>query len=351
MTNYTLQDFDFELPKELIAQEPVHPRESAKLLEINNDKITEYRVSDLVSLISSKDLIVINNTKVIKSRLIAKRHKSTFIVTLHKPLLNNEWLAFVTKSKRLQKGDSLNITTEASLTILNKKPTGEIKVKFNNVDNILAFLEKNGYIPLPPYIKREEINNQDDASNYQTIFAKKEGAVAAPTASLHFTENLLSQLKQKQVTITEVTLHVGAGTFLPVKVDNIAEHAMHHEYGEVSQETLELIKKTKQNGGRVIAVGTTSLRILEHIAKLEQEGIKITNGYKGETNIFIYPPYKFKTVDALITNFHTPKSTLFMLVCAFAGINNVKKAYNFAVEHNYRFFSYGDCTFLHKKDL
>lgn len=343
-TNLTLADFDFNLPKELIAQEPISNKNSTKLLEIKDGCYKDYTTNDLLCLIKPNDLLIVNNTKVIKSRLLAKKGVASFIVTLHKALPNGNWLAFTTKTKRLHPGNVLELVANSTLKILSKNNTGEIEVAFKGNTSLDSFLENYGFMPLPPYIKRKNINNQEDLSNYQSIFAKNKGAVAAPTASLHFSEELLNKIKQNGTKVVEVTLHVGAGTFLPVKTTIIKDHIMHSEYGEVSAKAANLIKETKDKGGRIIAVGTTTLRILEHVAKIHGNIVP----FKGETNIFIYPGFKFKVVDKLITNFHTPKSSLFMLVCAFAGIDNIKQAYAYAISKNYRFFSYGDCTLLHK---
>lgn len=351
MDSLTLDKFDFFLPKELIAQEPQNPRGSSKLLEVNNGKLIPHSFNNVIDLLNENDLLIVNNTKVIKSRIIAKKNNSSFVLTLHKSYPTNDgkikWLGFVNHSKKLNEGDTLDLANNVILTIIKKLTGGEILVEFNNLQSdLFSYLEKYGYIPLPPYIKRENINVEEDSINYQTIFANIEGAVAAPTASLHFTEEIYESIKSKKVKTCEVTLHVGAGTFLPVKTQNIKEHVMHKEYGEVSEEVISLIGETKQKGGRVIAVGTTVLRILEHLYSKGEP----TQSFKGETDIFIYPGFEFKVIDALITNFHTPKSTLLMLVSAFAGVENIKKAYEYAVNNQYRFFSYGDSTFLHKEN-
>lgn len=342
----TLEDFNFNLPKELIAQKPNLNKEFAKLLEINGPSYTDYCIKDVVKLIHPNDLLIVNNTKVIKSRILAKKSNSSFVITLHKALQNGNWLAFSNKTKKLLINDHLSLNGNNQIKIVRKLESGDIEVSFTGEDSLDSFLENYGYMPLPPYIKRENINTTEDEKNYQSIFAKNKGAVAAPTASLHFTKNILQQVKKQGTKIAEVTLHVGAGTFLPVKTNIISEHKMHSEYGEITLETANLINKTIKNGYKVIAVGTTALRILEYVASINNGTIV---SFKGEVNIFIYPGYNFKVVDKLITNFHTPKSTLLMLVCAFAGTENIKNAYNYAISKKYNFFSYGDCTFLHKQ--
>lgn len=342
----TLEDFNFHLPKELIAQKPSLNKEFAKLLEIKGSSYTDYIIKDIVKLIHPNDLLIVNNTKVIKSRILSQKGTSSFIITLHKALDNGNWLAFSNKTKKLIVNDCLNLSGNNKITIVKKLESGDLEVRFTGEDSLDSFLEKYGYMPLPPYVKRKNINTKEDEENYQSIFAKNKGAVAAPTASLHFTDNILRQVKEQGTKVAEVTLHVGAGTFLPVKTNIISEHKMHSEYGEIPLETANLINQTINSGYKIIAVGTTALRILEYVASINNGSIA---NFKGAVNIFIYPGYKFKIVEKLITNFHTPKSTLLMLVCAFAGTENIKRAYNYAISKKYNFFSYGDCTFLHKQ--
>ena len=343
MKNLSLETFNFDLPQELIAQQPLANRLDAKLLHVENSNFNHCKVADIPSFFNSGDVIVFNNTKVIKARLLGKKGLASINITLHYMLNDNIWLAFAKNSKRLSIGDDVYFADDFFCTVLEKLDTGEVKLKFHD-DNLFEKLEKYGFLPLPPYIKRDSINDSTDSTNYQSIFAQKEGAVASPTASLHFTDDIIQQLKSKGVQIVFITLHVGAGTFLPVKVDNIYDHKMHKEYGEISNETADILLKAQQNGKNIVAIGTTTLRTLEFVATT----FGSLQAFAGEIDIFITPSYKFKVVNRLLTNFHLPKSTLFMLVCAFCGIDTMKKAYKTAIENNYRFFSYGDCCLLEK---
>ena len=321
---HSLTDFDFHLPDELIAHFPTEKRDASRLLVIGNnfqDKI----FSDLPSLLKPNDLLVFNNSKVIPARLFAYKDDRKFEILLHKKTSGNIWRAFIRNSKKLKENDILDIA-EGFIKIL-KKLDGEVEIEISD-PNIIT---KHGHMPLPPYIKREDA--LDDKTRYQTVYASPEGSVAAPTAGLHFTNELLGKIPNKAF----VTLHVGAGTFQPVKAENISEHKMHSEYYEISAETESAIKNCRNLGGRVIAVGTTSARVLE-----SSSGI----AGSGDTEIFITPGYKFKVVDALITNFHLPKSTLFMLVSALAGLQKMQAAYAHAIQNKYRFFSYGDACFI-----
>jgi S-adenosylmethionine:tRNA ribosyltransferase-isomerase len=344
MKNLSLETFNFELPENLIAQEPLKNREEANLLYINGEHLDDKKISNLADILTSGDVLVFNNTKVIPARLIGKKGLATINLTLHYRINNQTWLAFAKNSKRLCAGDEIVFADDFSAKVLEKNQGGEVKICFTQTD-VFNLLEKYGFLPLPPYIKRENINTKEDKTNYQSVFAKVEGAVAAPTASLHFTENLLEKLKQKGVEMVFVTLHVGAGTFLPVKVDNVYEHKMHKEYGEISKEVAQTINQAKAAGKNIVAVGTTAMRVLEFVAKENDGNLK---QFSGEIDLFILPGFKFNIVDKLLTNFHLPKSTLFMLVCAFAGLNNMQKAYAHAIAKQYRFFSYGDCCFLEK---
>ncbi|MCL2567517.1 MAG: tRNA preQ1(34) S-adenosylmethionine ribosyltransferase-isomerase QueA [Alphaproteobacteria bacterium] len=342
-----IDNFDFNLPPELISHNPLDNREKAKLLYVNGGEIADKSVADLVNLLNKDDLLIFNNTKVIPARLVGRKNKAdgaVINITLHYRVDNKHWLAFIKNSIRLHEGDTIILADDFKCIVVEKLESGEVKLFFD-YDNLFAMLEKYGFMPLPPYIKRENINTAEDKINYQSIFAKIEGAVAAPTASLHFTEELIKKLHDKGIKTAFLTLHVGAGTFLPVKVENILEHKMHKEYGELPQSTIDLINATKQNGGKIVAVGTTAMRVLEYVAKENNGELE---AFAGEIDLFIYEGFKFHIVDRLITNFHLPKSTLFMLVSAFAGLNNMKKAYNHAIENQYRFFSYGDCCLLEK---
>lgn len=350
MKELHINNFDFYLPDELISHKPLDNRDLAKLLYVNDKKIADYQIKDLIILIDKKDVLIFNNTKVIPARLLGNKKLTdgslgaVINITLHYRLDNKHWLSFIKNSKRLKIGDEIIFSDNFKCSVVDKLETGEIKLFFD-YENLFELLEEFGFMPLPPYIKRENINDKEDKVNYQSIFAKHEGAVASPTASLHFTDSLINKIKAKGIEFAFVTLHVGAGTFLPVKVDNILEHKMHKEFGSIAQETIDLINKTKQNGGRVIAVGTTSLRVLEYVAKKYDGDLK---PFEGEIDLFVYPSFKFNVVDRLITNFHLPKSTLFMLVSAFAGTENMRFAYQHAIKNKYRFFSYGDCCLLEK---
>lgn len=313
-----LSDFDFTLPDELIATQPANPRDSSKLLVIG-DELENKSFSDLPSLISPDDLLVFNNSKVIPARLFAKKGEKEFEILLHRKTELNKWTAFIKGSKKLKAGDIIT-QEKLEITILEKDPDGEITISLNDE----SLIEEYGHMPLPPYIKRED--NEDDKQTYQTVYAENKGSVAAPTAGLHFTDELLAKIPNKAF----VTLHVGAGTFQPVKTDNITDHQMHSEWYEISKETEQAIANCK---GRIIAVGTTSCRVLE------SSGGKAGSG---DTNIFIYPGYDFKVIDGMITNFHLPKSSLFMLVSALAGTEKMQRAYTHAIQQKYRFYSYGD---------
>ena len=341
-----LSDFDFNLPSSLIAQFPCEPRDNSRLLDLTENNIFDRKFRELPDLLKSNDLIIANNTKVIPTRINGRIKSKKIEITLHKKYNNNSWFCFVKPFKKVDLGDQIKFL--GLLAIVRKKlKNGEILLQFNiNEEKLISFLEGNGEMPLPPYIKRKNLNIQSDYKDYHTIFASKEGAVAAPTAGLHFTDDIKLLLKNKKIDFDYITLHVGAGTFLPVRTDNILKHKMHKEWGEVNQSVVNKIIKCKSNGGRVICIGTTTLRILE-AAAINNKG-KI-GAFAGYTDIFIYPGFKFLIADMLLTNFHLPKSTLLMLICAFSGIKKIKKAYNHAIQQKYRFFSYGDCCLLKKQ--
>ncbi len=340
-----VDDFDFDLPRELIAQRPVNPRDASKLLRVDGT-LEDHRFADLVNMLESGDLLVFNNTRVIPARLQGKRGQAHVEVTLHKNEGPDQWVVFAKGAKKLKPGQTIHFENDFTAEVI-EKDGGEVTLKFDRGGaDLMAALEAHGGMPLPPYIKRDGLADERDKQDYQTIYAQKEGAVAAPTAGLHFTDDLMSRLADKGVRSAYVTLHVGAGTFLPVKVDNVADHQMHSEYGVVSEETAQLINETIAAGHRVVAVGTTSLRLLESAAP--EKGKMVP--FAGETDIFITPGYEFKIVDLLTTNFHLPRSTLFMLVCAFAGYERMKKAYAYAIEQGYRFYSYGDGSLLTRFD-
>ncbi len=335
-------DFNFNLPEELIAKEPFFPRQKAKLLVFKNNKIEDKKIENLLDYLREGDVMVFNDTKVIKAKLIGKRDEVKIEVNLHKNIDKNIWQVMAKPAKRLKIGQIFKISADFYAKVIKKHENGFIDLEFNCFgDEFYQNLEKYGKVPLPPYIKRE-IENEKDEINYQTIFAKNRGAVAAPTAGLHFTEELFDEIDKKKIKKVFVTLNVGAGTFLPVKTDLIKDHQMHEEYYTIDQETCDIINDAKKNNRRIIAVGTTSLRVLESAINENN----LLKAQSRDTNIFIYPPYKFKIVDILMTNFHLPKSTLFMLISAFVGIDEARKIYSYAIEKKYRFYSYGDACFL-----
>ena len=333
-----LSDFDYHLPKELIAKYPAQPRDSCRLMVLNRkDKTTEHRIfRDVIDYLKPGDTLVLNNTKVIPARLIGKKEKTNanIEVFLLRPIEDNIWEALIKNVRRLKKNQKIIISDDFYVEFLSKDDEKAI-VKIHSKD-IKSDLEKYGHVPLPPYIERED--EEKDKDYYQTVFAEKEGSVASPTAGLHFTKELLEKIKEKGVNIAYITLHVGLGTFKPVKTEDITKHKMHEEYFTIPKETLEMIQKTKENKKSVVAVGTTVVRALETYGKFGK-----TEGF---TDIFIHPPCEFKIVDKLITNFHLPKSTLLMLVSAFADKDFILKAYNEAVKERYRFFSYGDAMLI-----
>ena len=350
--------FDYNLPRELIASQPVTPRHTSKLLDLSDENaIYDRHFSDLPDILQAGDVLVCNDTKVIPARLYAQRGDAKVEVTLYHPVDGLSWWSFIKNAKRLKVGDVIAFYNEEigvtqssfSATVIQKDVEDGVLLKFNCLTTELpVMLEKFGYMPLPPYIKRSRPGESklwykfDDKENYQTIYAHNEGAVAAPTAGLHFTPEVLQKLKEKGVKQVFVTLHVGAGTFLPIKTDDTDNHKMHAEYGIITTETANVINETKKSGGRVIAVGTTSLRLLE--TATDDKGI--VHPFAKDTDIFITPGYKFKAIDMLITNFHLPKSTLFMLVSAVAGLERMQNAYAHAIEKKYRFYSYGDSSIL-----
>lgn len=334
-------DFDFNLPQELIAQYPSNKRTSSRLLCL--DKITgaivHKRFVDLPDLLTCKDLLIFNDTKVIPARLYGIKETGGKIELLVERILDeHRILAHLKFSKIPKKGSILILENSFKAEVLNRE-NELFELYFQHKDLVLNILERVGHVPLPPYIKRRD--ESIDKERYQTVFAKYKGSVAAPTAGLHFDKRLLKKISQKNIETAFTTLHIGAGTFEPVRSETIYNHKMHSEYVEISPQVCEKIRDAKKRGGRIVAVGTTCVRSLEAAT---QEGEVVP--YKGETDIFIYPGYKFKCIDAMITNFHLPRSTLLMLVCAFAGFDNVMSAYKTAIDEQYRFFSYGDAMFL-----
>ncbi|MDZ4736198.1 MAG: tRNA preQ1(34) S-adenosylmethionine ribosyltransferase-isomerase QueA [Rhodospirillaceae bacterium] len=341
--------FDFDLPRERIATHPARPRDAARLLHVRQEAFADRTMRDLPDLLRAGDLLVVNDTKVIAARLEGKRGAAGIEVTLHKRLGPGRWAAFARPAKRLKPDDRIEFAAadgSAGLAAIveAKQDGGEVALDFGCDDaTLLAALERIGAMPLPPYIPRAAPDPADRA-DYQTLFAREPGAVAAPTAGLHFTDALLAALDANGIVRISVTLHVGAGTFLPVKVEDTRDHRMHAEFGRVTKEAADAINTTHARGGRVVAIGTTSLRLIESAAR--DDGI--VRPFAGETDIFITPGYRFGAVDLLLTNFHLPRSTLFMLVCAFAGTERMKAAYAHAIETGYRFYSYGDGCLLER---
>ena len=350
--------FDFDLPDDHIALRPATPRDHARMLCVNpgaRQELLDKNVRDLPGLLRPGDCLVFNDTRVIPAALSGTRRRGKAVANiacnLHKRLDESRWRAFAKPAKRLDIHDRIGFgggkTIPLLATVVEKFTGGEITLAFDQSGPELdAAIASNGAMPLPPYIAGRRKADQTDAASYQTIYAARDGAVAAPTAGLHFTDELFSTLKQRQVTCQFVTLHVGAGTFLPVKAEETEDHRMHAEWGSISTETAAALNNARATGGRLIAVGTTSLRLLES-AVHEDGSIPC---WSGETEIFITPGYRFKAVDALMTNFHLPRSTLFMLVCAFAGLETMRRAYAHAIASNYRFYSYGDCSLLIRAD-
>ncbi|MBY6089145.1 tRNA preQ1(34) S-adenosylmethionine ribosyltransferase-isomerase QueA [Maritimibacter alkaliphilus] len=345
-----LSDFDFDLPESLIATRPAKPRSSARLLVAEGDAITDAVVTDLPQWLRPGDRLVLNNTRVIPARLSGVRHRdgeagpsqSKIEVTLLEPRADGTWSALLKPLRKIREGEVL-VFSDALSAKLTAKEEGQGLLAFNLAgEDFDAALAEAGAMPLPPYIAAKRAADAQDKEDYQTIFARHAGAVAAPTASLHFDAPLLQRIVDMGVGLTEVTLHVGAGTFLPVKVEDVTTHKMHAEWGQVTEQAAAEIAATKAAGGRVIPVGTTALRLLESAARASGQ----IAAWEGETDIFIYPGFDFRVADALMTNFHLPKSTLMMLVSALMGPERVKRIYAHAVEENYRFFSYGDASLL-----
>ncbi len=341
-----IDDFDFDLPSSAIAQRPIVPRDAARLLEVG-DTVVDRTVGDLPRLLRPGDIMVFNDTRVIPVRLKGRRGEASIEATLHKEITPGRWRAFVRPARRLTPGQSIRFAADFSAEVEAKDATGEVTLAFDrHGPKLMAALETHGTMPLPPYIKRTGVADERDRVDYQTVFAARPGAVAAPTAGLHFTPELLAAVDDCGVKRVTVTLHVGAGTFLPVKAENIEDHVMHPEWGEIGEAVADDINAARAAGGRVVAVGTTSLRLLE--AAVDGDGR--VRPFAGDTLLFIKPGYRLRAVDLLLTNFHLPRSTLFMLVCAFSGTGRMKEAYRHAVAAGYRFYSYGDCSLLQRSD-
>ena len=337
-----LEEFNYYLPERLIAQTPIEPRNSSRLLVLgkNNGEIQHKHFYDISDYLKKGDCLVLNNTRVLPARIFGIRKDTGAVVefVLLKQKEANKWECLAGPGKKAKTGHEFKFSDKLTATVADVLPDGNRIMEFNSDGEFFSVLDEIGQMPLPPYIKEK----LEDKERYQTVYSKNLGSAAAPTAGLHFTNEMLNDLKNKGVNIAYVTLHVGLGTFRPVKVDDVTQHKMHSEWYEVSKETANIINETKKNGGRVICVGTTSCRTVESVA--EKYG-KITE-CSGDTEIFIYPGFEFKCMDGLITNFHLPESTLIMLVSAFAGYDNVMNAYNKAVEEKYRFFSFGDAMLI-----
>ncbi len=355
------EQFDYELPPERIALRPCRPRDAARLLVVepeNDPPFTDRLIKELPDLLNPGDMLVCNDTRVLRAALTGSREredsKARISVTLLRPLGDSRWQAFARPAKRLRPGDRIRFAGSGRVclmdtldaTVIERRDGGEVVLAFDLYGPVLQeAIEAAGTMPLPPYIASRRLPDDQDLNDYQTVYAAKEGAVAAPTAGLHFTKSLLETLKARGITPHFVTLHVGAGTFLPMQTDNPLDHKMHEEWGEIDGQTAEALNKGRAEGGRLVAVGTTTLRLLESF--VDENGC--IRPYCGTTDLFITPGYRFRAVDRLITNFHLPRSTLLMLVSAFSGVETIRRAYAHAVEQNYRFYSYGDACLLSPK--
>lgn len=339
-----VSEFDFDLPQDLIAQHPARPREQARLLQVKPNGLSDYRVADLPNLLAPGDLLVFNDTRVLPARLDGKRDNARIEVTLHQPVDEHCWRAFARPARKCRLGDRIDFAPGFQAEVAERHEHGEVALAFSlHGQDLIAALKQYGRMPLPPYIKRpRSVINADDDRDYQTLFAKRDGAVAAPTASLHFTEALMARLAERGIRHAFLTLHVGAGTFLPVRAEDTEDHRMHAERYTLGMDAVSRIERTRAEGGRLIAVGTTVLRTLEAI--VSETGT--LQPHSGSTRLFITPGFRFQVVDRLLTNFHLPCSTLFMLVAAFSGLECMKSAYAHAIDQRYRFFSYGDACLL-----
>ena len=334
--------FDFDLPNDRIALRPARPRDAARMLVVDGDRIVDAGVGDLSAWLRPGDCLVFNDTRVIPAQLEGRRGDAKIGATLHKRIDLRRWQAFVRNAKRVRVGETVDFGAEVSAVAEERLPDGSFILAFAGDEPVEVLLERAGTMPLPPYIAGKRATDDDDRSDYQTMFAAKDGAVAAPTAALHFTPGLLAALAAADVATETLTLHVGAGTFLPVKADDTEDHVMHAEWGRIEPDTAARLNAVRAAGGRIIAVGTTSLRLLESAAR--DDGT--IAAFAGDTAIFITPGYRFKAIDGLMTNFHLPRSTLFMLVSALMGLDTMQAAYAHAIASDYRFYSYGDASLL-----
>jgi S-adenosylmethionine:tRNA ribosyltransferase-isomerase len=335
-------DFDFDLPSDRIALRPARPRDSGRLLVVRGSEISDRQMCDLPQLLEPGDVLVFNDTRVIAAQLEGKRGEASIGATLHKREGPREWQAFLRNAKRARVGDTIDFGEDVSARVVEKSEDGSALLHFHGDEPVELLIERAGRMPLPPYIASRREADDADRSDYQTMFAREKGAVAAPTAALHFTPRLLEALDSRGIGRETLTLHVGAGTFLPVKAEDTAGHKMHAEWGRIDAATAGRLNAARASGGRLVAVGTTSLRLLESAA--DEDGI--ISPFDGDTAIFITPGYRFKAIDGLMTNFHLPRSTLFMLVSALMGLDVMKSAYAHAIQAGYRFYSYGDASLL-----
>ncbi len=341
------QDFDFDLPRESIAQSPAEPRDAARLLAVGED-LADLCIGDLPSLLRPGDILVVNDTRVIPTRLFGRRGEVQVEVTLIEPMTHEGaacWRAFARPARKLRLGESVVFAPGFAAKVAAKEDGGLVTLDFGlEAGAFRDALAHHGAMPLPPYIRRERGGAARDNSDYQTLFAARDGAVAAPTAGLHFTPGLLQALEERGIARATLTLHVGMGTFLPVTAEDPRDHRMHAEVGEIAAPAAAAINRAKEAGGRIVAVGSTALRLLESAA----DAAGRVHPFAGPTDIFILPGYRFRTAEIMLTNFHLPRSTLFMLVCAFAGTAPMKRAYAHAIQEGYRFYSYGDACLLHR---
>jgi S-adenosylmethionine:tRNA ribosyltransferase-isomerase len=335
--------FDFELPPERIALRPARPRDAARLLVVAGaEGLQDLTVGDLPGLLRAGDVLVFNDTRVIPAQLEGRRGEARIGVTLHKREGLRRWQAFARNARRLREADRIEFAAGVAAIAERRYADGSWALTFEGDEPVEVLLERAGRMPLPPYIASKRETDEADRDDYQTMFAREAGAVAAPTAALHFTPGLLAGLEQAGIASETLTLHVGAGTFLPVKAEDTAAHAMHAEWGRIDSATADRLNAARAAGGRLIAVGTTSLRLLESAA----DAAGRIEPFEGDTSIFITPGYRFRAVDGLMTNFHLPRSTLFMLVSALMGLERMQAVYDHAIEHEYRFYSYGDASLL-----
>jgi S-adenosylmethionine:tRNA ribosyltransferase-isomerase len=334
--------FDFDLPPECIALRPARPRDSAKMLLVDADGFSDHVASDLANLLRPGDCLVFNDTRVIPAQLEGTRGLARIGATLHKREGLRDWRVFIRNAKRIREGDDVDFGQGVTARASDRSADGSFRLTFDGEEPVELLLERAGKMPLPPYIAGKRETDADDATDYQTMFAREAGAVAAPTAALHFTPGLMEALSMRGIAHETLTLHVGAGTFLPMKVDDTDDHQMHAEWGRIDADTASRLNAVRAKGGRVIAVGTTSLRLIESACGQGD----VISPFERDTAIFITPGYRFKGVDGLMTNFHLPKSTLFMLVSALMGRERMQSAYAHAIARGYRFYSYGDASLL-----